>query len=506
LRFHRGGFVFIAAALCSCLDFDKFDVSNAPAPGPTIVTPPAELRLRAFLDPPKELRVPRGGSRKFTIRVDRAGDINPITLKVENLPAKVTAAPVTIEPSGNEATIEVVASADAAPAKTDNVEIRAQQLVHPIPLIVTRAGLDPTFGSGGIATAATDGAFEDLQIDAEGRPQIVVSLANPDRFRILRATTAGQFASVTEKPISANRTPLRLGLGANEATVVAAEHISSLQFLIKPPLGEWNTKFTSASPGAKPHLARALIVGSGANMRVVAAASGRMTLRTGPNQGLPRQAFSISSIHMDGAPDTTFGESQGLTALETGDDEEASELLAGKYGYLVCGNTSAGMILARFTVPFGQIDNVFGKNGVARPTNEATCRTMTFDDASQEKFLVAGNMAIDGAAKRAFVARFDAFGQIDRTFGDQGFVTLNADNATALGMDQHFIVGQLADGSAYVFQIDDPLFGPDVGGSFTVMTNAQARVVKVDPLDSKRLLVGGRTSSDGWFVARILLP
>ena len=53
------------------------------------------------------------------ITIDRKNLTGPAALTVEGLPEKVTAAPVTVAADKNEATIELTAAADAAPAKAE---------------------------------------------------------------------------------------------------------------------------------------------------------------------------------------------------------------------------------------------------------------------------------------------------------------------------------------------------------------------------------------------------
>jgi hypothetical protein len=81
-----------------------------------VQAPPAVLTVKAE---PATLTVKTGGKAAVKVTIDRKNLAGPATLTVEGLPEKVTAAPVTIAADKNEATIELAAAADAAPAKAD---------------------------------------------------------------------------------------------------------------------------------------------------------------------------------------------------------------------------------------------------------------------------------------------------------------------------------------------------------------------------------------------------
>jgi hypothetical protein len=84
--------------------------------------PPPQLTLKAE---PAALTLKSGAKAAVRVTIDRKHLTGPAALSVEGLPDKITAAPVQIAADKNEATIEFIAAADAAPAKAD-ATIKAQ--------------------------------------------------------------------------------------------------------------------------------------------------------------------------------------------------------------------------------------------------------------------------------------------------------------------------------------------------------------------------------------------
>jgi hypothetical protein len=76
--------------------------------------PPPVLTLKAE---PATVTVKPGAKATVKITIDRKNLTGPAMLAVEGLPDKVTAVPVQVAADKNEATIELAAAADAAPAK-----------------------------------------------------------------------------------------------------------------------------------------------------------------------------------------------------------------------------------------------------------------------------------------------------------------------------------------------------------------------------------------------------
>jgi hypothetical protein len=84
--------------------------------------PPPVLTLKAE---PATVTFKSGAKATVKIAVDRKHLTGPAALTVEGLPDKVTSAPVTVAADKNEATIELTAAADAAPAKVE-VTVKGQ--------------------------------------------------------------------------------------------------------------------------------------------------------------------------------------------------------------------------------------------------------------------------------------------------------------------------------------------------------------------------------------------
>jgi uncharacterized delta-60 repeat protein len=147
--------------------------------------------------------------------------------------------------------------------------------------------------------------------------------------------------------------------------------------------------------------------------------------------GVAQQQLFVTRIHTNGAPDPNFGD--GGTFLGTPRGLNRADLIAALPG----GGYFVGDILADSCVrltPKGHLDRTFGRNGVTRlllSPSELVARP-------DGKLLIVGERRPDpdfsDADEADFLARLNADGRIDRTFGDptlgggNGFMYLGDSN------------------------------------------------------------------------------
>jgi uncharacterized delta-60 repeat protein len=164
--------------------------------------------------------------------------------------------------------------------------------------------------------------------------------------------------------------------------------------------------------------------------------------------------FALARYHADGRLDTSFG-SGGRVTTRFSADSSAIALVLQRDGKLVAaGEASPGSIdfaLARYN-PDGTLDKGFGGDGMV---------TTDFGGADRASGLLVDNagriVAVGGSgaplSSAAALARYRSDGSLDRTFGGDGMVTTDIDNATA---------------TAVVAQGSKLLVGA-VGGAFTLV-------------------------------------
>lgn len=218
--------------------------------------------------------------------------------------------------------------------------------------------------------------------------------------------------------------------------------------------------------------------------------------------------LAITRYTIDGSLDTTFG-TNGVVTLD--DQIRAIDLTIAQDGKIIvaAGNTifsDEGIVSSRFVLTRyntdGSLDATFGINGIAVTTlNDMSAIALQPDG----KIVVVGQIATDNPdVSQRVVARFNADGSVDTTFGTQGISISNLNNvsAVALQADGKIIIGgslvvQTANGPTFAFAVQrltingtiDTTFGTNGVSTVAINTQAFIRDLVIQP-DGKIVAAG----------------
>jgi uncharacterized delta-60 repeat protein len=139
----------------------------------------------------------------------------------------------------------------------------------------------------------------------------------------------------------------------------------------------------------------------------------------------------LLGVSSDGSPDPDFGElgvsilpttGSGYDAVRTTD----GELVVATGSYKVEGETPQDFALARVDTE-GHLDPTFGEGGVAAVTTAYSGQLNGIAEQSDGKLLAIGGYSNDewDPFSYSLVMRFDADGQLDTAYGDDGIVYLD---------------------------------------------------------------------------------
>ena len=152
----------------------------------------------------------------------------------------------------------------------------------------------------------------------------------------------------------------------------------------------------------------------------------------------PHMRAMLARLNADGTPDTGFGNIPGIPGVlvlpdlvpATGAGMQIIEAMVrlDDGSIVVAGTASAFGPLRGFLVKLdaeGTMDTTFGTDGI-QLVPDVYVHTLAVD--SQGRFVIAGEKSIDTVA-HSYVARFDADGAPDATFGTDGGVVIDWDEA-----------------------------------------------------------------------------
>lgn len=217
--------------------------------------------------------------------------------------------------------------------------------------------------------------------------------------------------------------------------------------------------------------------------------------------------FGLARYHADGALDTSFG-TGGRVVTDFGGFDQAYDLILQPDGKLVAGGAAAGRFaLARYN-PDGTLDASFGAAGVVTtdlPGDfEAVNALVRLPDG---KLVVAGSASPSGSSDFV-VARYNGDGTLDTSFGTGGFTTtdfsggIDFASSLVLRSDGKLVV---AGGISFDFGLArydadgalDASFG--TGGFVTTdfAVDSDSALALVAQSDG-RLVAAGLVSTDGW--------
>ena len=232
------------------------------------------------------------------------------------------------------------------------------------------------------------------------------------------------------------------------------------------------------------------------------------------------ERFALARLTSDGAPDGTFG-SGGIVTNRVGEAINALFSLAvAPDGKIVAAGTAdpgtgnTGFAVARY-LPDGRLDPSFGDNGTVVTSFLGTAEAVAIQ--SDGKIVVAGgNVQLPSLALQFGLARFEADGDLDPSFGNGGTQTTSfptgLSEALGLALDrQERIIGAGAAG-----QVDDstfalarylsggnldPTFGAD-GLVTTPLGDGGAVADALAILPNARIVAAGRDAAGRFALAR----
>ena len=226
--------------------------------------------------------------------------------------------------------------------------------------------------------------------------------------------------------------------------------------------------------------------------------------------------FALARFKANGTLDLSFG-SAGLTLTPIGTWATASAVTLKPDGKIVViGSAATSLVTSVFAVvrynPNGQLDPSFGSGGIVMADTGTGLHEATAGTVLPDGKVVAAGFSGAGANQRFEVARLDANGSLDTTFGSGGSVTTDIgpdeESATSLAVqaDGKLVVGGFSGKHSAIARYSasgslDLTFG--VGGKIVAPITADRdgiEDVAVQP-DGKLVAVGYFTiGSIDWFV------
>jgi uncharacterized delta-60 repeat protein len=230
--------------------------------------------------------------------------------------------------------------------------------------------------------------------------------------------------------------------------------------------------------------------------------------------------FAVVRYNADGTLDAGFGATGKITTDFFGANDSANAVAIQKDGRVVvagvAGNTFSSMFgLVRYN-PDGGLDTTFGLNGKVTTNFGGFFSANAVAIQSDGRIIVAGGAGLDVASSDFTLARYNADGSLDKSFGAAaGIVTTDfsgsADDATAIAVQQDgkIVVAGMASspGSMPVNQFALARYNPNgsldagfgTGGKVTIGFEGkcdQANAVAIQS-DARIVVAGFATTPDG---------
>jgi uncharacterized delta-60 repeat protein len=225
--------------------------------------------------------------------------------------------------------------------------------------------------------------------------------------------------------------------------------------------------------------------------------------------GAEALAAAVARQNDDGEPDLTFGTIHGATKLQAGLSTRGHDLGVQSTGkIIIVGDTNLNgkkFFAARFTTQ-GLLDETFGTGGIqVIPFPNAQCSgAITVAIQDDDYIVIAGSADNDIA-----LMRLTNDGQLDTSFGEQGFVRTPLEstsivNAVTVQSDGKVVIGGAVNGYIVVARytpagILDDTFG--VNGITSTALGNDSVALSIALQDDGKLIVSGESDSR-FFVAR----
>ncbi|MEW5879761.1 MAG: hypothetical protein AB1761_04885 [Pseudomonadota bacterium] len=337
--------------------------------------------------------------------------------------------------------------------------------------------LDTTFGSGGKVVTAIGGSDEAYALALAPGGKIVVAgtawsitgryvaLARYNADGTLDSTFGSGGKVVTAIGIgSANAAAHAVALAPDGRIVVAGFSHNGTNYDFA--LARYNTDGTlDASFGSGGKVLTAIGSGNDYAYALALAPDGKIVVAGTSHNGTSHD-FALARYNADGTLDASFGSGGRVTTpIGPNDDEAYTLALAPDGKIVVAGKSHDGMkfdfALARYNVN-GTLDATFGNGGkvvTAFGSGTETEEAIALALAPDGKIVVAGT-GFNGTNYDFALARYNADGTLEATFGNGGKVTVGIGtgvslaHAMALAPDGRIVVaGRSHDGTNYDFAL-----------------------------------------------------
>jgi uncharacterized delta-60 repeat protein len=309
--------------------------------------------------------------------------------------------------------------------------------------LLTAGALDPSFGTGGIATAVFQGGAESraeaVVVGRDGREVVagnsnvggglpIVSLARylPDGKLDPTFGAAGRAAS-SYGFVSA----MAIGPDGTIVTGGGDSYLLVERFLPNGAMDETFNPLGRDGPG----IARIPIVADSSDTQVTAVAvrpDGRILLairyaRSVPNLPLAYQG-ALVQLQADGGRDDSFGEAGVLMIGTSGGDGEVkiSSLLLQDGGRVIAAGSKQGDFVVMRVMRDGTVDSTFGNDAASPGSTRVDLGTASDAATALVKTRDGRIVAVGNAGKGVAVVRLSSNGMPDATFGRGGRVVIPA--------------------------------------------------------------------------------
>jgi uncharacterized delta-60 repeat protein len=406
----------------------------------------------------QQVRVVRGASTQVPVAIAWAdgadGNGETVTVTAGGLPTGVAAAPVTVTAPATSGVLTLTAMANATETVSGSLAITgaAGEFSHEVsvPLFVEGlpGTLDDTFGVNGISTVGLLGGTDYAAIGTDGLT------TQPDGQIVFCGN--GQFAEDKQEIIlgrlnvNGGPDPSFGGANGGGGVLIANEpgHVVDVCNAVRVlPSGKLAIAGFTLMPN-DPHSAHGFMAGQFKadgtvdegfggqgffSVAIDAVDSKANDFAVEPSGDLVLGGFSGGNLAFlrlssTGALDLAFGASDAGTSLFPGPTAGAMQVLSS-------GDVLSSILTSSFLTmqlqSAGSIDSTYGADASATapaPSPFAGCNGLAIQ--ADGKAVLAGSGGTAGAIQ---LARFDASGQLDTTFGEQGFVftTIPGGNASA---------------------------------------------------------------------------
>jgi uncharacterized delta-60 repeat protein len=291
---------------------------------------------------------------------------------------------------------------------------------------------DPTFGGGdGIVTfdlAGNDDEAHAIVVEPGGTLLVVgwsLDAGFEDVFTLIRLDAEGDLASswggdgIVTADFTNGARAFAAVRRASDGAIIAAGRTTFLDddFAVArfdsdgdPDLTFSTDGFATAEFGSEDGAVAVMLDGD-----AIIAVGEQFT--TGPGSD---RDIAVAKFEGDGDPDPTFGGGDGLVATDIGPSTEVrggTRLADGRIVALAQSATALSLVLVRYE-PDGDLDPTFIGDGVS--VELLLTQPAGVIPSGADQLLVATGFIAGGGSGDFGLARYDATGRVDRTFGDHG--------------------------------------------------------------------------------------